>query len=66
MSNATTSPSIGGRVQCYALSSVYGLLSFIATAFLFAYTPEAYHYALLVGWIASLFVATRLLRRRYY
>ena len=66
MSNATASPTIGDRVQCYALSGVYGLLSFVAAAFLFAYTPEAYHYALLFGWIGSLFVATQLLRRRYY
>ena len=52
MSNATASPTLVDHVQCVAVSSVYGLLSFVATAFLFAYTPEAYHYALLVGWVA--------------
>ena len=66
MSNATTHPTILDRVQCYALGGVYGLLSFVATAFLFAYSPDQYHQALLFGWIASLFVATQLIRRRYY
>lgn len=66
MATNTASASIGDRVGYFAVGGLYGILSFAAAGFFVAYAPDQYDKAILFGWIASLFIASRILKSRFY